>query len=292
MYINMEKTLKINIPDIDFEEMVNDCIKDIRDDDKRNRINNSKSFILSTSSAYKNAVKGGCLYKEKVDIKITGGATRDDMIYLYEKRLVESKKGRKYYDKIKANAPMGKCPICDYNLVDTIDHYLPKTIFYQYAITVENLLPECAKCNKNKTDKMAYNRIEELIHPYFDDFDNDVWLHASIDKNAGEPFGFKYGVEKPQTWDEEKFNRAKNHLSVYKLDSLYMILAASEINKELLKLKGHYLILRDKKPLKEIVNISLEVEKGINRNSWKTAMLQCIYDNDWFWDTFIPQFLS
>ena len=79
---------------------------------------------------------------------------------------------------------------------------------------------------------MAQNRIEELIHPYFDDFDDDVWLHASIDKKAGDPFGFKYGVEKPQTWDEDTFNRVKNHLSVYKLDSLYMLLAACEINKE------------------------------------------------------------
>ncbi len=284
--------MRINLPIINKEDMVDSCINGIRDEKKRERLQNSKKAILSASEHYIDAANESELFNEDSDVQIFGGATKDDMIYLYDERLVKSAKGKPYYDKIKANAPLGKCPICGYSLANTIDHYLPKSVFHQYAITLENLVPLCIICNKNKGDYYPDKKDNQLIHPYFDDFDDEVWLVATINKDAGEPFGFTYEVRKPESWDNEKFQRAKNHIKKYHLDDLFSFFAADVVNNELSKIREYYEIFPDFGYLREMLEISLKVEKNKNKNSWQTAMYQCLCESDWFLKEYLPEFLK
>lgn len=282
----------ISIPEINQEELIDDCICGIRDQVRRNVLIQSKQSLLEYSTHYKDAAMQGKLSDEDANVEIQGGASKDDMIYLYDERLVKSVKGKPYYSKILAAAPNQKCPICGYYQANTLDHYLPKARFWRFAVTVPNLVPECIVCNKNKTETIAENRVNETIHPYFDDFDDEIWLFASINTEAGSPFGFDFEVRKPDSWDYEKFLRAENHLKVYKLYDMYRALAAAEINKELLRAKKLYARVNDINFLRETFLDDCETERVYKKNSWRAAMYLCLYENIWIWDVFIPSFLN
>lgn len=287
----------ISIPDINQEELLNDCIdgiqvKDVETRERKTRIENSKQSLLDYAGHYKTVAEIGGLSAEEQNSEINGGATKSDMVFLYDERLVKSAKGKPYYDKIKAAAPYGKCPICGYYEADTLDHYLPKAFFYRYAVTVENLVPECSACNKKKTTGLASRRVEETIHPYFDDFDDEVWMYAQINREAGSPLGFDFEVRKPDSWDNVKYLRAKNHLKVYKLYDLYRALSAAEINTVLSIIKKLYKRVEDIDFLRDTIKDYCDAEREQRKNSWQAAMYQCIYEDTWVWDEYMPVFLD
>lgn len=287
----------ISIPDIKQEDLLNACINGMRTNNenekaRKARLNDSKQALLEYSRHYKEVAELGLLNAEERNAEIQGGVLKDDMIFLYEKRLVDSVNGKKYYDKIKAAAPYGICPICGRREADTLDHYLPKAVFHRYAVSVENLIPECIECNKNKDNFVAKSRHEETIHPYFDDFDDEIWMYAKINRQAGIPFGFDFEVGKPKSWYDEKINRAKNHLKVYKLYDLYMVLAALEINTVLLRMKKLYRRVHDIVFLRDTIKDECDIEREQRKNSWQAAMYQCIYEDTWIWNEYIPTFLD
>ena len=283
--------MRIDIPDIDQADILDACIDNMDDSDRKTRLTNCKSDIVTFSQHYAKVAEKGALNGEAaVENGCIGEIQKEDMVFLYDGRLVKSKKGRFYYDKIKSNAPYGICPFCGHREVDTLDHYLPKAIFFQYAVTKENLVPACSKCNKNKMTEVPENRAKETIHPYYDDFDDEVWLVADINMDAGEPFGFSFYVCKPDSWTEEKYQRAENHMKVFKLKKLFRVLAAADISKELKSFAKLYGRTRDFDIVRAHVEDLCNVERDENRNSWKAAMYQCLYDSEWMWNDFFSDY--
>ncbi len=285
--------MKISIPDINQAELLNACIDNMDASDRKTRLITCKQDIISCSQKYRENAEKSSLSKETIpETNSVGNIRKDDMVFLYDGRLVKSKKGRFFYDKIKANAPYGICPFCGHYEVDTLDHYLPKAVFFQYAITKENLVPACIKCNKNKTSEVPEDRTHETIHPYYDDFDDEVWLVAEIDDSAGEPFGFSFYAIKPDSWSEEKYQRAKNHLIVFKLKRLFRVLSAADISKELKALAKLYTRTHNYDVVRNHVLDLCDVEREENKNSWKAASYQCLYDSEWMWDVFFPKYVG
>lgn len=65
----------------------------------------------------------------------------------------------------------GACPICGRDALGTLDHYLPKEDFCEFAVYSRNLVPACDRCN-NKRRNLVKGSVpgERLVHPYFDAF--------------------------------------------------------------------------------------------------------------------------
>ena len=64
------------------------------------------------------------------------------------------------------------CPACgEAGRPNTLDHYLPKRLYPQFAIVAHNLFPMCDACQKAKLEETgdALNP-RFFIHPYFDGF--------------------------------------------------------------------------------------------------------------------------
>lgn len=59
---------------------------------------------------------------------------------------------------------------------------------------------------KEKSE-ISETRNNEFIHPYYDDFNDEVWLKVKI--VFDEEIIFSFYVEKPNTWEQEKYERAK-----------------------------------------------------------------------------------
>ena len=276
--------IKVKKPDFDLKEIVNACIYNIRAGNRLNNLLASKSTIIRESENYDElAIKEG-LSLIGIHETITGGATKEDMVWLYDAKFVKDG-GRDYYDKILLLPQNGICPLCGKRKVATLDHYLPKTKYPVYAVTPFNLVAACSDCNKAKSVDIINSRDDETIHPYYDDFDDEVWIKANIIEEF--PLGFTFMVNKPESWDDIKFQRAKKHFDTFNLNSLYKSHAADIFAPYKVQLKRLYM-RRGDIAIKEDLVDRVESYKEIRLNSLEVAMYTALLGSRWFFETYIP----
>lgn len=282
--------IKLEKPEFNQGDIIDDCISNMQDGLLKQQILASKNEIIEESANYDQKACTGELSSIAVHSTLRSGATKDDMVKLYDRKFVpKGEGGRKYYDAIKLLSPNLICPYCAQRDVDTLDHYLPKAKFPTYAITPYNLVPSCMACNKVKIDDTFLRREDETIHPYYDDFTSEKWIAAQMIE--GEPVAFRFMVQCPDTWDDVKKERAKKHFTQFKLDDLYKNKASQEyvgcLNriKRLYKRGGKELSIED---LRE----HIEDKDVIHLNTWQAAMYQAIIDNEWFWNVHLPSILT
>lgn len=276
--------IKVKKPYYKQKEILNECLSNMRNGSRKSRILSSKSKIREESIKYDEIANDGLLSSIcKHDI-IDGGATKEDMVWLYTNKFVGDK-GRKYYDDLMLLPQNGVCPLCGRRNVSTLDHYLPKIQYPVYAITPFNLVATCYDCNKLKSDKVITSREEEAIHPYYDDFDDEIWIKARLIEEF--PIGFIFYVDRPGGWDEIKYKRAKNHFNTLYLNKLYSANAASEFTsyKVMIKRFNKY---GGEKAIKEDLEARIYSKRHVWLNSWEAAMYTALLNNEWFFKVYLP----
>lgn len=80
------------------------------------------------------------------------------------------------YDVLRGSALYGellaiggaRCPMCGFGEVSTLDHYLPRTTFPEFAILALNLVPACGRCNQLKGTHVGLEPGLQFLHPFFD----------------------------------------------------------------------------------------------------------------------------
>jgi hypothetical protein len=90
----------------------------------------------------------------------------------------------KLYAKIRALADV--CPYCTITPVRTLDHYLPKDPYPEFAILTMNLVPSCSGCNSSRDFRDSTGE-RALIHPYFDTIADEKLLFAKVRVVNGKP---------------------------------------------------------------------------------------------------------
>lgn len=103
------------------------------------------------------------------------------------------------------------CPYCTLVQVQTLDHYLPKEDFPEFAVLTKNLVPSCRDCNTSGK-KYEEDGRRALIHPYFDDIRaHELWT-ATVGVVDGVP-EVKFDVD-PGTNDGELCARHAENLKL------------------------------------------------------------------------------
>lgn len=209
-----------------------------------------------------------------------GAVSRDKMVKVYTLRMVpKTSTGRPIYNEIMLAPVNGRCPLCGIGTVNTLDHYLPKTHFPVYSVTPNNLVPVCNWCQGEKSEYYPTTEGEQLLHPYFDDVDNEVWLAAEV--VAGAPAGFRYFASPPHYWTPSAKERVVTHLKELNLLKLFSSNAGSrlsEIRSRLTSLhqKG------GKGAVHEHLYEELASIEANHKNSWTAAMYRAAVASDWF----------
>lgn len=85
------------------------------------------------------------------------------------------------------NGSIRICPACgNLSTPETLDHYLPKDKYPEYATLPENLAPMCDKCQREKSSKTLDSQgLKMFIHPYFDHIPDNISL---LKVTISEPF--------------------------------------------------------------------------------------------------------
>ena len=271
---------KITLPTHMVRPTLNVCTSRIDDADFKARVESTADTLEAGETAYSAQANRQSLHILDGHDHV-GLLTRDEMVSLYDDRL--SKMGhpaREIYDSLRAAAKFNICPLCGQRQVASLDHYLPKSSHPLFAITPINLVPCCSDCNKAKLAEVAQDAASQTFHPYFDDFDDGIWLVARVVEEN--PPAVLFSVASPVDWDDIKRKRAKHHFSLLGLAELY----GSNAAQELAQISGSLKELQETSSPNE-VHTHLERQSSSrregNRNSWQAAMYAALANSEWFW---------
>jgi len=151
--------------------------------------------------------------------KVLGELSKSSMIGLYDQYLRNHGKPelRAIYDAIR-NAAEDECPYCAglSSDVDTLDHYLPKSVYPRFAILPPNLVPACSTCNRIMQASSSEEPGKQFLHPYsdVDKFFNEQWLFAEFSLTSKE---INFFVNTPELWSDTDKQRVRYHFEKLKL---------------------------------------------------------------------------
>lgn len=209
-------------------------------------------------------------------------AADEELRELYVRTMVRrNSPGRATYDSIKLSAKGGICPLCGERDVSTVDHYLPKESYPDFAILPLNLVPACSQCNFVKRVFFPVNASDQLLHPYFDRLPDGIWLHATVAYQADTPL-LIFSAEPPAAWSAEIATRVRAHFDRLALGALYSIHGTREVPMIRSQLER---LLQQAGP--EAVREHLEEQAATRRahepNSWQAATYTALAGEQRFW---------
>lgn len=258
------------------------CISIVRDVDLKKRLLACENLIIQAEEEFNSKITTGQIYTISKEHNINGNVTAKELEKVYTQRMAKKDvPGRAIYDKLISAPKFGICPLCSHRLVETLDHYLPKTEFPRLTTTPINLVPSCYTCNKSKLASSPSRPEEETLHPYFDNIENDVWLSATVNRTS--PPSLSYFVDPPPEWSNLLKERVNYHFSSLSLNKLYSTQAAvllRNLYNRLESIHSHLGTEGVRKYLRE----EAESRFIIDKNSWQTVFYETLSTDDWFCD--------
>ena len=179
-----------------------------------------------------------------------------------------------------------RCPLCGLNESSTLDHYLPKEQFPEFAVFPPNLLPCCAPCNTRKLDKVVENdsNVRLFIHPHFDDIPHVRFLAACVALTL-DALALSFFMIKPADMSAPTFRRLDSHFVRLNLSDRYRRMGLEHLGGQYGALKRAY------GPREEAERVSTELlreaedfEDLYGPNYWLSILYRALSAVDAFCD--------
>jgi len=236
---------------------------------------NIARFINSESVDYDQRAYSKNLYTFSIHTHVHGNISKDNMVKLYNQKMVGHPTGRKIYDKLMLLAPLNRCPFCGIGTVTTLDHYLPEAKFPTFSVLPYNLVASCKDCNTGKLASYATKQNTQTLHPYYDDFTTEQWLYARV----LQPLRIEFYVNPPATWSQVDKDRVQSHFDNYKLDTRFSVEASNvlaDLRTEFIMFNSSSLVIQQELQKKASGYYSS------HKNSWQTALYQALSQSQWY----------
>ncbi|MCF8465117.1 MAG: hypothetical protein K9G41_09755 [Flavobacteriales bacterium] len=267
---------KVKRPSLEASTVYHTCISDTEDIPLKARYQGNAELVNSASIEYANKAESLDFHKIP-NPELLLGLSVKDMKKVYTYRMVQ-RLGRDYYDEIYQLPKLGLCPYCSLHRVQSIDHYLPKSKFPVYSVTPLNLVGACTDCNDFK--KVATpDGTEGYLHPYFDDIEDILWLHAEIIE--GEIISVNYYPLQSSEMQDSVFTRLKFQFETLELNEMFAVNAATTLS----NIKMEMTDLFESGGAEEIrrnLARSARSRRASNINSWETALYVALSENEWY----------
>jgi len=260
-------------------EVFETCVSMVKKPALRTQLRAVRPNVETEAADYDVKALGAQLYPKQPHYQV-GGVSGDEIVKIYTQRMVPKKsRGYSIYGHIISAPLHRRCPLCGIGTANTLDHYLPKSHFPVYSVTPNNLVPACDWCQRNKLEYYSTTEGGQLLHPYFDDVDNEVWLAAEV--VAVVPAVFRYFASPPEHWLASAKTRVAAHLEKLNLPELFTSNAGSRLS----EIRGRLASLHQKGGA-DAVRAHLREElaslEADQKNSWTAAMYRAAVENDWF----------
>lgn len=101
------------------------------------------------------------------------------------------------------------CPLCEINLVNTMDHFIPQTGYPLFAVHPRNLIPSCIDCNGHKSDNIIDSKgNRKYWNVYLDTPPTENYLYCNVEEVNGMPH-IQFYIQQGSI-DDETFRLIKN----------------------------------------------------------------------------------
>jgi 5-methylcytosine-specific restriction endonuclease McrA len=104
-----------------------------------------------------------------------------------------------------------RCPSCGINEASQLDHYLPKSIYFEFSVHPKNLIPICGDCNLSKGTELVRGGQRLYINPYLDYFIELRHLECIAVINNDNVISTSLGLIKPPDMLVGDFNVLSHH---------------------------------------------------------------------------------
>ena len=99
-------------------------------------------------------------------------------LYNYQSRLINRLKHT--IERQQPQAIMYTCQHCTLTSNESLDHFVPKDEFPEFAINPFNLLPRCIKCNQHKSSNWRKNGKRTTLNLYLDTLPDVQYLFVDV----------------------------------------------------------------------------------------------------------------
>lgn len=255
------------------------CIATVRDEAFKARLELIADDVADASDEFEAAAIAMALHTIQ-PVDHVGTVTRKELADLYTNRFAKARsRGRVVYDELMIAPANARCPLCGHRQVSTLDHHLPKSHYPALAVAPLNLVPACTDCNKAKLERIPHSSAEETLHPYFDDVENDEWLHAVVIHDN--PAAVVFYPQPPVAWSNVMAARVVGHFSVFGLARLYGAQAAVELQNIRYQL-GKLSMEAGPAGVRAHLTVVAQSCEQASVNSWRTAMYKALAASNWF----------
>lgn len=212
------------------------------------------------------------------DARVSG--IREELLHCYDSstEIVDEVK-----QKIKDNIPTkkkGRCLYCMISEATTLDHYIDKSDFPEFAIYTDNLIPCCASCNTRKKAKWRNGAQRLIINNYFDTLITDNYLYIDIGFSREIPFVQEVRLDfAAVTATTYSIELVKNHYELLDLKNRYKDKATDLLDGIVEEFTEPYKIDRPS-CLNTIYRRISALEKKHGRNHWEAAVYRGVLANN------------
>lgn len=130
-------------------------------------------------------------------------------------------------DQIMFSASHGRCPYCDTAQVATLDHYLPKKLFPEFAVLSANLIPACFRCNNARGTALVSDG-NRIWHAYLDEVPDEPILFAEV-RPTLDTHITTFSMRNPEGVDDAVYARLEYLYRALKLKQYYELEADVEL---------------------------------------------------------------
>lgn len=177
------------------------------------------------------------------------------------------------------------CPLCEINLVNTMDHFIPQTGYPLFAIHPRNLIPSCSLCNGHKSDTITDKTGKRKFwNVYLDTPPEEQYLFGDVIEREGLPW-VKFRIEQGKI-DDETFRLIQNTMDNNTGQKMFSVYEQVE-GKYICELKNHCvkLIKRscDSSSFEECIkNIKNDIIVNFTLNSCEDVIKLALIDSPIF----------
>ncbi len=211
----MRKLKNIETGDIDFIKGIIDSTHKRKGEEHLPKEQTFKGRCHARVDAYEDYIKSydSAFYIDNLQSlegthPVLATSDKEEMKSLYSYSRTDIAKLRKEVLTTKGYAN-NFCPLCEINLVNTMDHFIPQTGYPLFAVHPRNLIPSCIDCNGHKSDTITdSNGNRKYWNVYLDTPPTENYLYCNVEEVNGMPH-IQFYIQQGSI-DDETFRLIKN----------------------------------------------------------------------------------
>lgn len=111
------------------------------------------------------------------------------------------------------------CQHCTLTSNESLDHFVPKDEFPEFAVHPLNLLPICLKCNQHKSHVWRKAGVRKALNLYLDCLPDEQYLFVDVKFDQYNEIDFEFYLDKPKLVSKAMFALIESHFGSLNLFS-------------------------------------------------------------------------